>query len=305
MKIWLLQTGEPLPTDGGSPRPMRVMNLASALLDRGHSVELWSSGFYHQEKRHRTKMFQSIKVNDLLTVHLIPSTGYKRNIGLGRLFDHAQLALRLAKLLKSGQFDRPDVVFVGYPPIEVAWVMLRHVRGMGVPSIIDVKDQWPSLFIEAMPESLHILGKLIFFPYFWLGRRAMRYASGISSMSPAFLDWALKFCGRSRQVFDTVVPLVPNRIPVEESQLIEARRWWSTAGVELSKVRVFAFVGSLSQAFDFLALRDAVKHLKQMHPNCMVVICGNGAEEDAVKLLFVGMSNVIFPAGLMSLKLLH
>lgn len=294
MKIWLLQTGEPLPTDGGSPRPMRAMNLASALLNRGHSVEVWSSAFYHQEKRHRSKTFQSITVNDQLTVHLIPSAGYKRNIGLGRLFDHAQMAFRLAQLLNSGRFDRPDVVFVGYPPIEVAWVMLRHVKGLGVPSIIDVKDQWPSLFIEAMPASLQIIGKLIFFPYFWLGRSAMSYATGISSMSPAFLDWALQFCGRSKQVFDAVVPLVPTRIHVNELQLHEARCWWSTAGVELSKVRVFAFVGSLSQAFDFLALRDAAEQLDQIHPNCMFVICGTGAEEETVKSLFAGLSNVVF-----------
>lgn len=295
MKFWLLQTGEPLHIDGGFPRPMRVMNLANALIDRGHTVEIWSSAFYHQEKRHRTNIFQSIQVNDQLIVHLIPSLGYKRNIGLGRLLDHAQMAFRLSNLLNSGCFEKPDVVFVGYPPIEVAWVMLRYAKQFGIPSIIDVKDQWPSLFIEAVPEYLQFIAKLVFYPYFLLGRRAMRDATGITSMSTDFLNWSLQFCGRSRQVFDAVVPLVPTRLKVSEIDLSEARSWWTNAGIDFSKVPVFSFVGSLSQAFDFLALRDAVAHLEQLHPNCMVVICGTGAEEANVKSLFAGLSNVLFP----------
>jgi hypothetical protein len=50
MKIWILQTGEPMPLDRGSPRPMRAMNLASTLVARGHDVTILTSAFYHQEK---------------------------------------------------------------------------------------------------------------------------------------------------------------------------------------------------------------------------------------------------------------
>ena len=55
LTIWLLQTGEPLHIDAGNPRPMRAMNLANALVAAGHKVVLWSSSFYHQEKRHRVQ----------------------------------------------------------------------------------------------------------------------------------------------------------------------------------------------------------------------------------------------------------
>jgi len=68
LTIWILQTGEPMHSDYGSPRPMRAMNLANALVDKGHNVILWSSGFYHQEKRHRSKSFEKIHINDKLEI---------------------------------------------------------------------------------------------------------------------------------------------------------------------------------------------------------------------------------------------
>ena len=101
MKVWILQTGEPLHSDAGHPRPMRAMNLADALTQAGHEVLLWSSVFFHQEKRHRTGGAQSIEISDRLTIRLVPSRGYSRNLGLGRLADHAQLGHNLFTALRA------------------------------------------------------------------------------------------------------------------------------------------------------------------------------------------------------------
>ena len=76
LNVWILQTGEPLHIDEGSVRPMRAMNLSNALVEAGHKVVLWSSSFYHQEKRHRICSGQIIKVSDNLEIRLIPSRGY-------------------------------------------------------------------------------------------------------------------------------------------------------------------------------------------------------------------------------------
>ena len=53
MDIWIYQSGEPLHIDNESFRPMRAINLSNYLADKGHNVTLWSSDFFHQEKRHR------------------------------------------------------------------------------------------------------------------------------------------------------------------------------------------------------------------------------------------------------------
>jgi hypothetical protein len=68
LTIWLLQTGEPLHIDSGNPRPMRAMNLANALVASGHKVVIWSSSFYHQEKRHRAQGKNRISVSPGLEI---------------------------------------------------------------------------------------------------------------------------------------------------------------------------------------------------------------------------------------------
>jgi hypothetical protein len=38
--------------------------------------------FYHQEKRHRSRSFEKIHINNKLEIRLIPSPGYKRNVSI-------------------------------------------------------------------------------------------------------------------------------------------------------------------------------------------------------------------------------
>ena len=111
---WVFQTGEPLHVDGDNARPMRAMNLSNALVQAGHNVVLWSSAFYHQEKRHRSSTAKSIRVSDNLEIRLIPSRGYQRHIGVERLIDHAQLACNLKKMLNHERIRKVFKTCIGY-----------------------------------------------------------------------------------------------------------------------------------------------------------------------------------------------
>ena len=141
MLIWIFQTGEPLPSDNEpQTRPMRAMNLAQFLCKEGHQVVLWSSSFYHQKKIHRSKNFISISVQNNLTVNLVPSIGYSNHIGLRRVIDHLHLAFNLFIELQKTKLDIPSVGFIGYPPIEAAWVFSTLLRSRGVPFYVDLRS---------------------------------------------------------------------------------------------------------------------------------------------------------------------
>lgn len=295
MKVWLLQTGEPLHIDEGSLRPMRAMNLANALIARGHEVVLWSSAFYHQEKRHRSSEFKSVKVFDNLTINLIPSPGYEKNIGLGRLYDHALLAFNLHKLLITNEYTPPDVAFIGYPPIESAAVMLRWLRVHSVPSMVDVKDQWPALFIEAFPGFLKPFAKLAFTPYYYFARRAFKDASAFSSMSQGYLNWISSFSRRPLNYQDIVVPLTAPHLQVSPASLAESEAWWQSLGISTKKKRCFCFVGSFMSVFDFSGIRDVAERFQSEGVDCQFVICGDGGSADEIRLMMSGLENVIFP----------
>lgn len=290
LMIWILQTGEPLHIDGDNVRPMRAMNLSNAVIQAGHRVVLWSSAFYHQEKRHRSSTVQSIRVSDNLEIRLIPSRGYTRHIGVGRLIDHAQLAFNLKKMLNQEK-QIPDVAFIGYPPIETAAVLAHWLARRGVSSLLDVKDQWPSLFLDAVPTSLRLLGRMVLCPYFYLARRAMGDATGLSAMANGFLNWALDVAERERTDMDGVFPLTSPTGQVSASQLEDARRWWDSQGIGDDGGPRVCFVGSFMSVFDFKPVQEAAKGLK----SCEFVICGDGGSSSELRTMMAGLPNVHFP----------
>lgn len=295
MIIWILQTGEPLHIDSGNPRPMRAMNLANSLVDAGHTVVLWSSGFFHQEKIHRSKKPERITISEQLEIRLIPSPGYQRNIGLGRLWDHAILALNLSRQLRK-EDTTPDVAFIGYPPIEVAAVMTRWLNLRGVASLLDVKDQWPSFFLDALPKPLRGFGNVVLWPYFYLGRRAMREASGLSAMADKFLEWALDFAGRNRGENDQIFPLTSPMTSLTKETKETARTWLHTLGIKIDPhtTRV-VFIGSHMSVFDFQPVRDAAQFFAQRNARVEFVICGDGGFSTELRSMLADLPNVFFP----------
>jgi glycosyltransferase involved in cell wall biosynthesis len=273
---------------------MRAMNTADALVGAGHRVVLWSSAFYHQEKRHRTRAVERISVTPVLEIVLVPSPGYGRNIGPARLWDHAVLARNLAKLLRAERTP-PDVGFVGYPPIETAAVMVRWLRDRRVPALLDVKDLWPSLFLEALPAAARPAGRVALMPYFRLARRAMAEAAGLTAMAEGFLGWALEFAGRGRWPADLVVPFASPDVPVPEAELAAARQWWDRLEVRDSRSVRVCFVGSHSPGMDFVPIRDAAKRCAESGAPCQFVICGDGECSAEWRASVRGLPNVLFP----------
>lgn len=294
LTIWLLQTGEPLHTDAGNPRPMRAINLANALVASGHKVVLWSSSFYHQEKRHRVQGRERIIISHGLEIRLLSSPGYRRNIGLGRLWDHAVLARNLAKEL-SIEVVPPDVAFIGYPPIEMAAVMTRWLAIRGVPCMVDVKDQWPSIFIDALPAPLKLLGRIALLPYFYFGIRSMREATGLSAMADSFLNWAVNFAGRKVSELDLVVPLTTPTSQVSAVELKDAGCWWDQQGIKADGTQRIIFVGSHSPNFDIDPVCEAAIALERSGSRCQFVFCGEGEDSASWRVKMSGLSNVYFP----------
>ena len=82
--------------------------------------------------------------------------GYKKNISFGRLWDHYLLGRNLKRVL-SKQTEKPDVAFVGFPPIEFAYEAAAWLKKNKLPFMLDVKDQWPDIFIIGCQKYLNLL----------------------------------------------------------------------------------------------------------------------------------------------------
>ena len=286
MIVWIFQTGEPLHIDGNLLRPMRAINLAQELASKNHEVILWSSDFYHQEKKHRFGFYNKIKISKFIEIRLIPSPGYKKNIGFGRLYDHFILARNLKKILAL-ENEKPNIAFVGYPTVEAAHVMIKWLNIYNIPTILDVKDQWPIIFLDILPDMLKPLGNLFLFPYIYFSRKVFRNASALVSISPEFLDWALKFSGRGKTYLDKVVPLTNSLRMLSNSDLTDANNWWDAMGIKNDTLSKFIFIGSHSRAFDFDPIHDAAS----IHKDCQFIICGHGEYYLHLRKKFSNLNN--------------
>ena len=293
MIVWIFQTGEPLHIDSENPRPMRAMNLSDKLLDRGHDVVLWSSAFNHQKKIHRSRSFKSIRINSNFEIRLIPSWGYKKHIGLARLVDHGQMAINFKRLLNQEEVA-PDVAFIGYPPIEAATVFSDWLIKRNIPAMLDVKDLWPQMFVEALPNFLQPLGKTFFYPYFYLAKKTFRNVNSISAMTPSFLSWVLNFADKKQTKLDKVFRLTSADEHSNPQDLIKADSWWQEQGVNKDHPVIF-FVGTFMSVFDFKPVQHAAKNLAKKGVKCQFVLCGAGDYLDEIKVMMKGLTNVFFP----------
>jgi glycosyltransferase involved in cell wall biosynthesis len=297
MKIWILQTGEPIHIDKGPYKFMRAVNLSNHLVNRGHEVVLWSSAFFHQGKYHRSKSYSCIQINNNLEIRLIPSCGYKKNIGLARLFDHFQLGWNLKKLLKKENTE-PDIAFIGYPPIETAAVMSKWLLKRNIPTIIDIKDLWPEIYVHFFPKIFQFIIKIILFPYFYLAKRAINDATGVSSPSQSFLNKVLDFASKDKTQNDKVFFLTSPKIKISKKIFLLAQKWFVSQDFDKTKNRVL-FAGAFMSVMDFKPILTAAKQL----PNIEFVLCGQGYNFKKIKIMTKGLDNVIFPGNVDRAKL--
>ena len=144
--VWILQTGEPIPGDPGNPRKLRAYNLAEKLAEKNVHVTIWTSRFNHTNKLHRESS-KGYVYSDFIEVRFLDSPGYTNNISLARLIDHFILALNFRKVLKKVEAI-PDLLFIGFPPIELAFIATKWAQRNSISTILDFKDLWPENLFE-------------------------------------------------------------------------------------------------------------------------------------------------------------
>lgn len=288
LHVWIWQTGEPMPLVDAAERPMRALNATAALLAAGHRVTVWTADFNHSRLNHR--FHRHTKMHDgALEVRFVHSRGYHQNLGAGRLIDHAHLALQLARLLRTEQ--PPDTALVGFPPIEAAAVMAAWLHSRSVPFLVDYKDQWPEVLLRATPPSGRLLGRVGLDGHYRVAHAALNKATGISSISDAFLDLALQQAGRGRSEWDAVFPLTAAEPPASAPVRKATAAWWDQQGVPADGRPRVVFVGSLSRSFEMRPVARAAR----LNPEIQFVICGGGSDESAARRLLGTLPNVVLP----------
>lgn len=292
MRVWVVASGEPVPSRTQHVRLLRAGNLSACLRRSGHDVTWWTSSFDHIQKQQLTPQ-QAAELAGDHGVRLLPSPGYRKNLGLARLWDHAVLGWRFWREALRNQ-PRPDVIWCSYPPIETALAAVMVGRRLGVPVVLDVRDLWPDVFLDVLPSWAQAPGRLVLAPYFLASRHALASASGLVGVSQSYLEWGLRRAGRAGSAMDRHFPMGYPDFQIPDDAMRDARAYWQGLGVDAGKFNV-CFFGTLGRQFDIDTVVQAATRLQAQGEGIRFILCGQGSALEALRVQTRVLPNVLFP----------
>jgi glycosyltransferase involved in cell wall biosynthesis len=297
MRIWITEIGEPLPPDG-RVRLMRCGLLAEELLARDHEVVWWSSTFDHARKVQRFPESRTLVMAEKYRIHLLHAAGYAGNHTLGRIWHHRAVAAAFRSRASAELV--PDLLYCCVPTLEVAEEAVRYARLRNLATIVDVRDLWPDVYLDAVPRVLRVPARLILHGEFRRARNVFRRATAIVAVSAGYLDWALSYAGRRRGRWDLVVPhgYREGSIPAEEVQ--RARDQLLAMGVDPRRT-ICCFVGTFGHSYDLAPVISAARRMQEAgDARVQFVFAGDGERRSHWRAMAQGLQNVVFSGWLSS-----
>lgn len=296
MRVWVLTVGEPLPTETGTQRPHRSGMLCRALVERGHQVTWWTSGFDHFTKRqvHLTTTRQSAGP-DLELVRLATSS-YPHNISIRRIRSNRRTAREFERLAPDE--PRPDVILASYPLVELVDAAARYGKARGVPVVADIRDLWPDIWLEAAPAKLRPLARIAARPFFTESACALTNVDAICAITESCVTWGLERAGRGRRAMDRAIPLGFPAVAVPEVELAAADTAWGRRLALDAAVPplICCYFGQLTERTRVdVPIRAAALVPENLRSRIRIVICGRGDHDGALRRLGEGLPHLCLP----------
>ena len=292
MRIWLLKIGETLPLQAGT-RKARTALLADVLAERGHEVIWWSSAFDHFNKEWISSNEREVETEEGVKIILLRGCGYSRNVSLARFLDHRLLASAFRKQAVAAGL--PQVIVASLPSYDLAYEASRYARRNGIPLAIDIRDQWPDIFLDHIPPLLRSCARLALIRDFRMVRESMRSADSLISMMDSMLSWGLTYARRERRPSDRVFYLGAPKMPEPPDPSLLAPE----IGKKIDDLRglfVVTFVGTFANYHDPSILVDAARSMKD--ERAFFILAGSGQLEESIRKRCAGLSNVWLPGWL-------
>ena len=289
MRIWLTEIGELLPIDSGG-RSMRAGLLAQTLAARQHDVIWWTSTFDHARKVYRRPAAGTANISAHLRLELLHAPAYRRNASLARMRYHRAIARQFTA--QAPHAVPPELLYCCVPTLELTEAGVRYAAARGIPVVVDVRDLWPDIFVDAVPRPLRGLARLALRLEFRRARFILRAAAAILAVSPGYLEWGLGLAGRQRGPWDAVFPHGYPRPALNPGS--KARTELEALGVDPRRV-ICCFVGSFGRSYDLGTVIEAARLLERAgRAHVQFVLGGDGEQAAAWRAQAAGLSNVIF-----------
>jgi len=287
LNIWLIQRGEPLPCEENT-RKMRTGMLADKLVERGHSIVWWTSAFDHNKKKWKFRKDTEVKVNNNFKIIILKGIGYKKNISLSRYIDHRIIAWKFKKL--ASKKPKPDIIVVSMPTYDLAYEATMFAKKNNIPVLVDIRDEWPDLFLRYVPVRIRKLVKVLLFKDFQMVRKTTQMADGLISMMNSLLKWGLNYAQREKSKKDKVFYIGAKKI-LRRNIDSQNQKIFNLL-TNIKDKFIVTFIGAFGLYYNPLILLDCAKELLN-NKDIVFVIGGYGEFFDKIKQRASLLPNVI------------
>ena len=302
LTVWLLREGEPLPVDE-RPRLMRTGLLMDWLVKQGHEVVWWCSAFNHQSKDYRVTRTETAETSaggKLIMLH--SGIRYRKNVSPLRILYLHAIARRFRKMSRLEK--KPDIIIASFPSISFAREAVRYGKRNHVPVIVDARDRWPDLFVNAFPGALRPFAKLALLPLELRTRNIFRKADALTGVQSSILSWALKKAGREAGPLDRPICIgFDDSLSYTQEEMEEALQRWADLGVTKDTWNICFYSTLSSSTIDYEPVFTGAKTIASEHPEFRLVVCGSGDSEESLRALSDGRPEIVLPGWCNDLQL--
>lgn len=257
MKVWIINPYGNLPRENW--RPHRSFTVAEAFIAKGHEVTYWISNMDHRSKFVRNA--GEIKEGKM-NVKIVPSSKYSEHISFSRILFEINY-IKQFKVLAERENEKPDLILIGEPSLFVSYTFINFIKKYNIRFIVDMVDIWPELFKIVLPTIFKPIHKIIFFPFYLKRKWFIKKASGILSVSKAYL-----------KIATDINPNVPSKII-----------YWGvdvgSFGIHKSDIKTdktlnIIYAGTLGENYDIQSIINCAKKIEEQKLDICIYIAGDG-----------------------------
>lgn len=232
---------------------------------------------------------------------LLHGRGYKSHVSLARIQDHLEVACAFRKHAEISQ--PPEVIVAGYPTIELSAECVSYARKRNVPVALDIRDAWPDIFLEAVPNVIRPIAKMALRPYDRYAGRVLSGASALVSLTEPFLNWSLNKAQRRRHSFDAVIPMT-YQIEYNHLGATTTNTTLIEGDVDPCQHFIVCLFCTFGRQYDIGTIISAARLLEDRGVlDVRFVLCGLGEGLGQWRKLAQGVRSVIFPGWLNKTKI--
>lgn len=289
--VWLINPYGPI--EGENWRDYSFNQFAKYLSDNGYRVIWWTSNFAHHFKEYRSNGWADIEVKQDYIIRLVPTTRYKKNIGIGRVLKDSIFSYNCYRRMRKEK--KPDLIITAETPLTFGYPGFIFGRKQNVPVIYDQMDLWPEFIEKSFGKKIGKILNVLFQPVYKNRKKNYESASGVIALAKNYLNIALDI---SKELKNKPHELIYNGIDVSEfrKQMKEKDENGIIPKKDKDDIWII-FAGTLGPSYDILTLLECAKRFNSnnlLSNRIRFIIAGSGPLENEVRNACNKVENIFY-----------